>query len=220
VAAVILFLALVLAVAAWWLWREGLAAKPWLEQGVAVDTRPAGPGVPAAMLGLGVFLAVVGSLFALFVSAYFMRMHVGDWRPLPDPDLLWLNTGVLILSSVALQAAEVAARRGRIDGVRLGLLAGGGLALLFLIGQLAAWRLLDEAGYYLTTNPANAFFYMITAMHGAHILGGLVALARTGARVWRGADAASVRLGVELCAVYWHFLLIVWLVLFWVLLRT
>jgi hypothetical protein len=69
--------------------------------------------LPAATIGLGVFLAVVSSLFALFISAYFMRMQVADWVQLPAPKLLWFNTGVLILSSVALQYAQVAARRGR-----------------------------------------------------------------------------------------------------------
>ena len=68
--------------------------------------------MPAAKVGLGVFLAVVGCLFALFTSAYFMRMGLSDWRALPVPRLLWLNTGVLVLSSVALQCALVAARNG------------------------------------------------------------------------------------------------------------
>ena len=104
------------------------------------------------------FLAVVSSLFALFISAYFMRMQVADWVQLPAPKLLWFNTGVLILSSVALQYAHVAARRGRIEGVRDGLIAGGLFALTFLVGQLFAWRQLNAAGYYLAANPGNAFF--------------------------------------------------------------
>ena len=125
------------------------------------------------------FLAVVGCLFALLISAYAMRMEMGEWRFAPVPKLLWLNTGLLISSSVALQWAQVAARRGRMDGVMTGLLAGGGMALAFLAGQLIAWRQLDAAGYYLAANPANAFFYLITGVHGLHILGGLVALGGT-----------------------------------------
>jgi cytochrome c oxidase subunit 3 len=65
----------------------------------------------------------------------------------------------------------------------------------------------------VTSNPANSFFYMITAAHGLHLMGGLVALERTTAKVWRGAEMAQVRLSVELCTIYWHFLLLVWLVL-------
>jgi cytochrome c oxidase subunit 3 len=69
-------------------------------------------------------------------------------------------------------------------------------------------------GYLAATNAANAFFYLLTALHGMHIFGGLVAWWRSAARVWRGAEIVDLRLGVELCAVYWHYLLLVWLVLF------
>jgi cytochrome c oxidase subunit 3 len=162
---------------------------------------------------LGVFLAVVGSLFALFISAYSMRMSMVDWRALPVPRLLWFNTGVLILSSVALQWAHVAARRDDTDGAIIGLCAGGAFAVTFLVGQLLAWQQLRVAGYFLASNPANSFFYLITAVHGLHLMGGLVALGRTTAKVWRGAGMTQVRLSVELCAIYWHFLLLVWLVL-------
>jgi len=168
---------------------------------------------PAAKIGLGVFLAVVGSLFALFISAYSMRMTMVDWRTLPMPRLLWFNTAVLVLSSVALQAGYMAARRDDIYGVTLSLCAGGASAVIFLTGQLLAWRELSAAGYFLASNPANSFFYLMTAAHGLHLMGGLVALGRTTAKVWHGAPATEVRLGVELCAIYWHFLLLVWLVL-------
>jgi cytochrome c oxidase subunit 3 len=212
--AIILFMAGIAAIAGWWLSQQRLAAKPWLEEGVMVDLREDGaPMVPAAKIGLGVFLAVVGSLFALVISAYSMRMNAGDWRTLPVPALLWLNTGVLVLSSVALQWAHMAARRDDIDGVSVGLCVGGAFAVTFLVGQLLAWRELSAAGYFLASNPANSFFYLITAVHGLHLMGGLVALGRTTAKVWRGARAIRVALSVELCAIYWHFLLLVWLVL-------
>ena len=212
--AIILFMAGIAAIAGWWLSQQRLAAKPWLEEGVSVDLREESPSALApAKIGLGVFLAVVGSLFALFVSAYSMRMNLVDWRALPVPALLWFNTGVLVLSSVALQWAYVAAHRNNMDGVIVGLCAGGASAVTFLVGQLLAWQQLRAAGYFVTSNPANSFFYLITAMHGLHLMGGLVALGRTTAKVWRGAEMAQVRLSVELCTIYWHFLLLVWLVL-------
>ncbi len=227
----VLLVAVLAAIAAWWLSRQRLTAKPWLEEGPVGEfpATEASP-VPAAKLGLAVFLAVVGSLFALLASAYFMRMDMGDWRPLPVPGLLWLNTGVLIASSLALQGARVAARRGQMDGVRTGLWAGGVTALGFLAGQLLAWRALSASGYFVATNPSSSFFYLLTAVHGLHLLGGLVALGRTTAKVWRRGDGSSngsdggdvpdqVRLSVELCAIYWHFLLLVWLVLLAMLLH-
>jgi len=212
--AIILFMAGIAAIAGWWLSQQRLTAKPWLEEGLSVDFREeSSSSLPPAKIGLGVFLAVVGSLFALFISAYSMRMTLVDWRALPMPRLLWFNTAVLVMSSVALQWAQVAARRNDMDGVIVGLCAGGASAVTFLVGQLVAWHQLSVAGYYLTSNPANSFFYLITAVHGLHLMGGLAALGRTTARVWHGAEVTRVRLSVELCAIYWHFLLLVWLVL-------
>jgi cytochrome c oxidase subunit 3 len=117
------------------------------------------------------------------------------------------------MSSVALQWAHMSARRDDIDGLIVGLLVGGASAMTFLAGQLLVWQQLNVAGYFVASNPANSFFYLITAAHGLHLMGGLVALGRTIAKVWRGAPMMQVRLSVELCAIYWHFLLLVWLVL-------
>jgi len=214
VSAIVLFLAVIAIIAGWWLSQQRLMAKPWLEEG-PIDDFPGTGAVtlPAAKLGLGVFLAVVGALFTLVISAYSMRQSLADWRALPVPKLLWFNTGVLVLSSIALQWAYLAARRNDLDGVIIGLLGGGVSAVIFLVGQLLAWQQLIVAGYFVASNPANSFFYLITAVHGLHLMGGLVALGRTTSKVWRGAKVAEVQLSVELCTIYWHFLLLVWLVL-------
>jgi cytochrome c oxidase subunit III len=98
--------------------------------------------------------------------------------------------------------------------MRAGLLAGGAFTVVFLFGQLLAWRQLATMDYFDITNPAIGFFYMITGIHGLHLLGGLVAWGRTAAKVWGDFDVAKIRQSVELCTVYWHFLLLVWLVLF------
>ena len=198
-----------------------LTAKPWEVEGVIADPSD-GDGAfrPPAYLGLKVFLAVVTIIFSLLIVAYSERMDMGDWRPLPDPWLLWPNTAVLILSSIALYWAVVRARRGDRDGLRLGLLAGGALAAVFLVGQLAAWRELIALGYFASSNPANAFFYLITGLHGLHLLGGLVAWGRTMSRLGRGDEIARLGASAELCAIYWHFLLAVWLILFGLMLFT
>lgn len=214
----LLFIAALLAFVGWWLSHQGLAAKPWLETGPPGHVPDTGASpLPTAKIGLGVFLAVAGSLLVLLVSAYAMRMGMEDWRPLPQPGLLWVNTGVLVASSAALHRARVAVHRGDREGARAWLLAGGLAAVAFLAGQVLAWKQLAAAGYRLTTNPADAFFYLITAVHGLHVLGGLAALGRTGAKLRRGAGPGELRLGVELCATYWHFLLVVWIALFCVL---
>ena len=225
---VLIFIAAMSAIAIWWLSQQRLASKPWLEVGVLEDatpftagsTRPLGAARrPAVKIGLFVFMAVVCAVLTLLASAFFMRIG-SDWRPLPEPILLWINTGVLIVSSISLQWAWISARQDRLDNLKTGLLMGGASALAFLAGQLLVWRQLNEAGYFLAGNPAVAFFYLLTAVHGVHLLGGMVALGRAALRLWRGATTEELRLSAELCAIYWHFLLVVWLTMFCLLLLT
>jgi len=196
-----------------------LSTKPWIaERGYVSDSHGFNP--PTAKVFLSVFLGVVTAIFCLLTAAYFIRMSYADWQALPVPALLWLNTAILILSSVALQWARTSAKDQQADRIRRGLLAGGALAFAFLVGQFLVWRQLGSLGYFVDTNPSNSFFYLITGLHGLHLLGGLVAWLRASFRLWRGAEVAKIRMSVELCAVYWHFLLLVWLVMFGLLLVT
>src|SRR5258706_3037023 len=151
--AIILFMAGIAAIAGWWLSQQRLTAKPWLEEGLIADFREESTSsLPPAKIGLGVFLAVVGSLFALFISAYSMRMNMVDWRTVPMPRLLWFNTAVLVLSSVALQWAHVAARRNDVDGVIVGLCAGGDPPLHCLVGQPLRVQQIRSRGDVLSAN--------------------------------------------------------------------
>ncbi len=217
----LVFLGIIMATVIGWLLRQSLNTEPWN----ANDTLENQPGrgvvnVEPAKIALLSFIAVVTSLFALFLSAYLMRMRLADWNPLAEPKLLWLNTGLLVLASIAFQLTRGAAKRGQLLTVKSGLVAGGVCTILFLLGQLIAWQQLNAGGYFMTSNPANAFFYVLTALHGLHLLGGMWVWGRTTTRVLTGADAQSVRLSVELCTVYWHYLLLVWIVLFALLLLT
>jgi len=195
---------------------QQLMAKPWVTaEGTFEPLRDRGTSSRLAKkLALRVFLAVVAVLFMLLIIAYGGRMTYEDWRPAPQLRLLWANTFALILSSVALQWAQYSVRRGHMDAMRVGLLAAGAFTFVFLFGQVLAWRQLGTMVYFEVTNPAIAFFYLITGLHGLHLLGGLVAWGRTVARVWGNFDVAKITQSVELCTVYWHFLLLVWLVLF------
>ncbi len=217
----LVFLAIIMATVIGWLLRQTLNTQPW-EANDPLENQP-GRGVinvEPAKIGLLSFIAVVTSLFALFLSAYMMRMRLGDWRPVEEPDLLWLNTAVLVLASVAFQLTQGAARRGQPVTVKVGLLVGGACTTLFLFGQLMSWQQLNASGFFMTGNPANSFFYLLTALHGLHLLGGMWVWGRTTLRMLNGADAESVRLSVELCTVYWHYLLLVWIGLFALLLST
>ena len=193
-----------------------LMVKPWVTAEGTVES-PRGRGTSsraAKKTALRVFLAVVAVLFMLLVIAYAGRMTYEDWRPAPQLRLLWANTLALILSSVALQWAQYSVRRGQMDAMRVSLLAAGAFTFVFLFGQVLAWQQLGTMVYFEVTSPAIAFFYLITGLHGLHLLGGLVAWGRTVAKVWGDFDVAKITQSVELCTVYWHFLLLVWLVLF------
>jgi len=219
----LIFMAALMAVVAWWLLKQSVNTRPWeahAHHGKSEDFSGRSLRLPDAKIGLFVFLAVVTSLFSLFISAYTMRMELGDWRPLPDPNLLWLNTGLLILSSIALQWAHIATGRDQVKTARKALLVGGFFAFAFMAGQMLAWQQLVDAGYFVHTNPANAFFYLITGTHALHLLGGLVAWGRTTLKLLSGSEIAGIRTSVELCAVYWHFLLVVWVILFGLMLST
>ena len=174
----------------------------------------------ASRTGLMMFLAVVTSFFGLFMITYYTRSRFPDWEMLADPGILWVNTAVLVLASVALQMASNAAKRDNSRVLRLSLIAGGLLTLIFIAGQWIAWEQLAAAGFYARTNPANAFFYLFTGLHALHLIGGMWFLARSGFRLNRAENQERVRQSVTLCATYWHYLLLVWLVLFTMLIRT
>lgn len=198
-----------------------LTAKPWLPGAEPAYAGP-DPQTPPARLGVRVLLAVVASLFLLLSIAYLSRAQLDDWQslagppwgPLSAPSRLWVNTGLLLAASVALHGARRAARHGRAGAMRAGLALAGMLTIAFLGGQLAVWQGLVARGYFLASNPANAFFYLITGLHGIHLLAGLLAWGVITARAWRAHDPATVRVGIELCSVYWHFLFAVWLAMF------
>lgn len=170
--------------------------------------------------GLKMLISAMSMIFFLVIVSYFVRMKVADWQPLPEPWLLWLNTASLIFSSLCMQAAVIAARQEQSTKVKNFFLMAGVLAWGFLAGQLWAWQQLIDSGYFIASNPANTFFYMITALHGLHLLGGLGIWVYSMLKMRQQFEIIDVRSSIELCTTYWHFLLVVWIVLYSLLLYT
>ncbi|WP_439888031.1 cytochrome c oxidase subunit 3 [Pseudomonas sp. MBLB4123] len=209
--------------------RDAAGADPGGNWGQPSDGAPLADGHRArtARVGLRLLLVVVSSLFLLFLIAFIARSQVADWQPLTEPLAplsqpwpLWLNTGLLVAASLALQWARVAARRDWPVATNLGFGLAGLFALAFLLGQLWVWRLFTAWGYGVAGNPANSFFFLLTGLHGLHLLGGLVAWGRTLGKLLRHASPLQLRSSVELCAIYWHYLLGLWLLLFALLTST
>jgi cytochrome c oxidase subunit 3 len=218
-----------------------LQEKPWTQHGVLEGSHEKGGLTSSApRVGLWAFFLVVTSVFAVFIGAYFMRMdpthggaslpgdvHMSSWVPLSEPGILWLNTAALILASIAIQLAHGfgSSGTGRVR-MRRYFNAAGILTMAFLIGQVVAWRELYATGDYGVSSPSFSFFILLTAVHGLHLVGGLVVWSRTAARIRRGLEqaelheVAALRQNIQLCATYWHYLLLIWLVLFAILLST
>jgi cytochrome c oxidase subunit III len=213
-----LAIALTSALVVWGVLVRYLMAQPWLaagDPGYTVDI--AAIDQPAKKVGLYFFLAAISSLFTLFVTAYIMRMdptHAGDWFSIPKPGILWINTLLLLYSSVSMQHAKTVSEQSVPKNQKRSLIIGGLFAFLFIGGQLIAWEQLHDSVYFQLSNPALGFFYLLTGLHAVHVLGGLYVWARLTNRVWKNAKPETVKLSIELCTTYWHYLLLVWLVLF------
>ncbi|MBI3284782.1 MAG: cytochrome c oxidase subunit 3 [Burkholderiales bacterium] len=168
----------------------------------------------ALSVALWVFIGVASALFALFLAAYLMRMNGSDWAPLAPPWQLGLSTCLLIAASLLMQLSRRSARAAQSPASRRLLTLGGLASLGFLAAQLWAWQALAARQVTLAGNPAGSFFYLLTAMHGLHVLGGLVIYTLTWRHCWQAQQPDSDDWQIALCARYWHFLLAVWLLLY------
>jgi cytochrome c oxidase subunit 3 len=170
-------------------------------------------------IAIWVTLASIMMLFTALTSAYIVRAAgANDWTPLAAPRLLWVSTGLILLSSLSFEFARRALKREDQSGYARWLLVTVLLGLGFLGAQFLSWRQLVAQGIYVSTNPHSAFFYLLTALHGLHLLGGILALDYLLLHAWRrrapeerGAKRAAAAGAV---AIYWHFMDGLWVYLF------
>jgi cytochrome c oxidase subunit III len=194
-----------------------------------MSSRFASPDTPART-GVWVGIGAIAMSFAAYTSAMIVRGgSAPHWQHFRLPPILYLNTVVLLASSVTLEAGRrqltrAANRPERTGDPQLDVPAGGlswlyltlALGIIFLAGQCLAWLDLAAQGLFLATNPSSSFFYVFTAMHGLHLIGGLAGLAFVLRRVSRGADTSSLG-ALGAAALYWHFMGVLWLYLLGVL---
>ena len=158
-----------------------------------------------ARTGVWVGIAAITLMFAAFTGAMVVRRTEADWLHFRLPPILYVNTLVLLASSATLERSRTR-RATAMPWLAVTL----GLGLLFVLGQVLAWRNLAAQGLFLATSPSSAFFYVFTALHGAHLLGGVAALAYLLGRARRVAGFAGAH---DAAALYWHFLTALWLYL-------
>jgi len=156
--------------------------------------------------------ASISAFFAALMIAYVWRAGTGPyWQPVAFPPVLWLSTGIIVTSSGTFEIARRVFRRGLWRLASRFFVATATLGMVFLAAQLVAWRELVKQGAYLMENPHGAFFYLFTGLHAAHLLGGLIALL---VLVFGRKKRREI---VDVAAYYWHFLSVLWVILFTVL---
>ena len=185
-----------------------------------------GPSSSGRTARLAIYVGMVASTMTFFalIAAMFMRRGLStnnDWHRMPIPPLLWWNTAALVLSSGAIDLGRRAVRAGSRPRFRRYWLTGTALGAYFLIGQAINWRFLVNHGFYMRNNPASAFFYILTMAHAAHVIGALAALIYVSCRTMLFPAIPLNRTVMEVSAIFWHFLDVMWLVLmatfvFWI----
>ena len=193
--------------------RDDSALNRIVAAGLTPDPEPGSLRRGSYPIGLVGLLATVAMLFAAFSAAILVRRAGTDWARVALPPIVWFNTVLLVASSGGVELARRSVHRGAGPGAARWLAIAGLLGLLFLAGQVTAWRLLVARGVLLPTSPHAAFFYMLSAVHGVHVLGGLGALAWTLRRAMGGAYTSAHHAGLAHVAIYWHFVGGVWVYL-------
>ena len=186
------------------------------------DSADSGSSFPISkgQLGVWILLTAIVMLFAGLSSAYIVLRGVPTWQNIELPWMLWPNTAVLLLSSVAIDISRRAVRRNDTQSMKRWLAIGGVLGLAFLAGQLAAWRQLVNAGVYVPSTLQSGFFYILTGLHGLHLLGGVFALGYVFSKALKDRITAFDYEPLKLCALYWHVMDALWIYLFLLLLLS
>lgn len=170
-------------------------------------------------LGMGIFLGTVTMLFGAFSSAYIVRGATSqDWQAVQLPSFLWWNTLAIVISSLTLDLARRTAKNDNWSRAGIWLSATLVLAMLFFGGQIAAWQWLWSLDVGIPTTPHASFFFMLTGLHGIHLVAGLIVLGVAGIRLLgvSADDPTSARrafLPLSVGAMLWHFLAALWVYL-------
>jgi len=166
---------------------------------------------------LWLFLVSLGMVFGGWTSAYLVKRGDPGWSSFELPGQFWLNTAIILVSSVTMVWAHRSAKKDNLEQAKLAIAITTLLGVAFLVGQVMAWGKMMEMNYYFTgmgSNTSSSFIYVMTGFHGLHIISGLIVLAVVFVKIFRYKVHSKNMLTMELCSTYWHFLGVLWVYLF------
>ena len=184
---------------------------------MAVDT--ASSKMHPKKFNLWLFNIGIIMLFSGLTSAYIVRKGDGNWFSFELPTIFLYSTIIILLSSASMWYAYRSAKADHISGVKIGLWVTIALGIGFTISQLMGWAAMVDAGLYLTTpkegdKVSASFVYVISFLHLAHIVAGLIFLSITTARAYQLRVHRKATLLIDMCNTYWHFIGLLWVYLY------
>jgi len=160
------------------------------------------------------FIVSVVMIFAALTSAYIVRQAEGNWLIFELPQLFWVNTGVILVSSMTMHWAYLSAKRDNLESVKIAAIITTIMGVAFLAGQYLAWGDLVDNRVHFVGNPSGSFVYVLSGLHGLHIVGGVAFLVILLNSTLKYKVHSKNLNQIEMCATYWHFLDGLWLYLF------
>jgi len=207
---------------------KSLQEKPWLPIVLGQQTNlpySASGKENAASTALRFFLAVITVIFFLFTITFLQRTQSFDfqalsgepWLPFTNANVLWQNSAYLLLASISIILAKKFAEQQSHYAIIISLTATAFFTLLFVSGQVKVWQQLNQSGFYIYTNPANSYYFLLTGVHALHIIGGILVFMRCIWLFYFNLSYQQLASRLKLCALYWHYLFFIWLFLFFLL---
>ena len=186
-----------------------------MDTGVHIMEEPKKPlSVHPKKFAMWLFITTVVMIFASLTSAYIVRQAEGNWLIFELPQILWWNSAIIIVSSVFMHWAYIAAKRDSLGNVKMAISGAAVFGVAFLIGQFMAWGELVNVDIYLVGNPSGSFVYVLTGLHGLHLISGVVFLFIVLFATFKYKVHSKNMVQIEMCTTYWHFLGGLWLYLF------
>jgi cytochrome c oxidase subunit 3 len=183
-------------------------------ENIEISKNPRAMGMNPSKFIVWLFIVTIVMLFAALTSAYVVKQSEGSWLIFSLPGIFWITTAIILISSITMQMALKAAKNDNFNQIKIFLGITALLGLTFLIGQYQSWKQLVEMDVFFVGNPAGSFLYVLTGLHGIHIISGIIFILIVIISSFRLKVHSKRMLKIEMCTTYWHFLGGLWLYLF------